>query len=151
MAWCPEESWREGYLFAYELNNLCAAAIDPLERCELLKLGCVFQVLRSLCSQAARHWPKLADQEVRSNNVLQYCWLLTDPVEKDGAVKELSRRNLTRVQEMIHGAIRNTSNDIQGDNYKKADEQGQQLFLKLGKAIGLIVPQRGPGRQICGQ
>jgi hypothetical protein len=70
---------------------------------------------------------------------------LTDPLEKDGAIKELSRRNLTRVQEMIHGAIRESSSDIQRDSYKKADEQGQQLFLKLGKAIGLIVPQRGPG------
>lgn len=54
-AWCPRESWREGYLFAVELNRLCQATIDPIERIDLLMMGCAFQVLRTLCAQSVRY------------------------------------------------------------------------------------------------
>ncbi len=43
--------WAEGYLFAVELARICRANIDPIERIELLTVGCALQVLRSLCAQ----------------------------------------------------------------------------------------------------
>lgn len=148
--WCPEESWPEAYLFAVEMGNICEAMLDPMERIEMLKLCCVFQVLRSLCAQAGRHWP--SNPKVRGEDAVQpYTWILTDPDLKEPALKAAGRQNLIRVKAMIHGALRTfdpQTNRNGQDTYKNADEQGQELFVKLGKKIGLIVPYNGPGARL---
>jgi len=150
--WCPEESWREAYLFAIELRNISAALLDPMEKIEMLKLCCVFQVLRSLSAQAGRYWrnnPGLHDE-----NALQpYAWIITNPELKDRALKTTARKNLVRVQEMFHAALRtrriqtfkNRDGSIKEKTYRNADKQGTALFVKLGKKIGLIAPKTGPG------
>jgi hypothetical protein len=38
--WCPRDSWQEAYLFAVEINRLLAASLDPVERLDLLMIGC---------------------------------------------------------------------------------------------------------------
>lgn len=152
--WCPEESWREGYLFAVELNRICGAAIDPVERIELLMLGCTLHVLRSLCAQSARYAP--LDEHARaSGGGLGFAWIVSDPNGDNRTVKHLSQRNLQVVQRVIQQALR--YGDIQ-DNvklhakkseeslYKEADNRyGHKLFVSLAKKLGLIVPHRGPG------
>ncbi len=147
--WCPTESWSEAYLFAYELANICDALIDPLEKLELLKLCCVLQVLRSLCAQSARHWEGLGEESRALGGKCGYAWIVTNPQSRDQVLKDAASRNLVRVQEMMHGAIR--CQDIQlsaayqaPGGYKNADEQAQELFVKLAKALELIVPFKGP-------
>jgi hypothetical protein len=145
--WCPEESWRESYLFAIELRNISGALLDPMEKIEMLKLCCVFQVLRSLSAQAGRYWR--SNPSFHDENALQpYAWIITDPKLEDRALKTAARKNLVRVQEMFHAALR--TRRIQrlknGEKtYKNADKQGTALFVKLGKKIGLIAPKTGPG------
>lgn len=144
--WCPEESWPEAYLFAVELRNISAALLDPIEKIEMLKFCCVLQVLRSLCAQGGRYWPK--NRSLQDENAVQpYAWIITDPNLKDRALKEASRRNLVRIQEMIHGALRTRKpQKLQNqETYKNADQQGPALLLKIGKKIGLIAPYKGPG------
>jgi hypothetical protein len=150
--WCPEESWREAYLFAIELRNISGALLDPMEKIEMLKLCCVFQVLRSLSAQAGRYWKN--NPGLRNENALQpYAWIITDPELKDRALKTTARKNLIRVQEMFHAALRTRQIQVlkkgNGANkektYRNADKQGTALFVKLGKKIGLIAPKTGPG------
>jgi hypothetical protein len=147
--WCPVESWKETYLFAYEMANICDAMLDPLEKVEMLKLCCVLQVMRTLCAQASRHWESLSDDVRRWGGSTGFAWIVTAPEEQDRALKEAARRNVIRIQEMIHGVLRHSQLHIPDDyKYKNTDDQGQELFLKLGKKIGFIVPWKGPGARL---
>lgn len=150
--WCPRESWQEAYLFAYEMANISNAVIDPIEKIEMLKYCCVFQVLRSLCAQAARYWKAMqSDGSVQYGGVCGFAWLVTSPELSDAVLKITARRNLGRVQEMIHGALRGDWITPKNGSYRLGDEQGQELFVKLGKKLGFIAPWYGPGaRFVCG-
>lgn len=146
--WCPAESWPEAYLFAYELSNILEALLDPMEKIEMLKLCCVFQTLRSLCAQAARYWPRLDKQLGELGGINGYAWIITDPDTQNRELKTTARRNLTRIQEMIHGAIR--TREIQQlkkepePSYKEGDEHSYELLNMLAKKIEFIVPYTGP-------
>lgn len=152
--WCPEESRPEGYLFAVEILRLCRAALDPVERIELLSIGCALQVLRSLCAQSARYAP-MSDEIRKYGGGLGYAWIISDPDGEETRLKQLSQRNLQVVQRMIHQALRhedirkNTKQKVSKSSetlYREADTKyGHKLFLSLAKKIGLVVPQRGPG------
>lgn len=147
--WCPAESWQEAYLFAYEFANICRAAIDPLEKVEMLTLCCVFQVLRSLCAQSVRYCTAMTDETRQQGGANGFAWLVTPPMLDDVSLRETAKQNLIRMQEIIHGALRHPDITVPNNyNYKKADEQGQELFVKLGKKIGLIAPWKGPGARI---
>lgn len=145
--WCPVESWREAYLFATELRNISGALLDPMEKLEMLKFCCVFQVLRSLSAQAGRYWrhnPLRHDE----NAVLPFAWIITDPDLTDRALKTIARKNLLRVKEMFHAALRTRCIQTLKNGkktYRNADKQGTDLFIKLAKNIGLVAPKTGPG------
>ena len=152
--WCPEDSWREGYLFAVEFLRVCQAEIDPIERIEMLKLCCAFQVLRSLCTQSARVVP-WSKERLNNGNGLRFIWAISSPSGEDSIVKQVSQRNLKAIQQLIYNAIRipeikgnvekyyrKTSTDL----YKEADTRyGDRFFLSLSKKIGFVVPKKGPG------
>jgi len=153
--WCPEDSWMEGYLFAVEFLRVCQAEIDPIERIEMLKLCCAFQVLRSLCAQSARVvlWSK---ERLSNGNGLKFIWAISSPSGEDNIVKQVSQRNLKAIQQLIYNAIRIP--EIKGNVdkyyrktsaqslYKEADTRyGDRFFLSLSKKIGFVVPKKGPG------
>ena len=151
-AWCPEESWKEGYLFAVELNRICEADIDPIERINLLMICCSLQVLRSLSAQSMRYTQR--NQYLNTfGGALDYCWIISSPEGRERNIKNLSQRNLQVVQRTIQQALRDE--DIYKNAglhsrsretlYNEADTRyGHKLFLSLGKKLGFIVPQRGP-------
>lgn len=147
--WCPEESWQEAYLFAKELANICQASIDPVEKIEMLNLCCVFQVLRSICSQSVRYSTVMNEELRELGGINGFAWILTPAKLDDPTFKEAAKHNLVRMREVIYGALKSpnirpaTSKSI---NYqKKADEQSQELFVHLAKRIGLIAPRTGSG------
>lgn len=149
--WCPEESWREGYLFAVEVNRLCMATIDPIERIELLMLGCAMQVLRSLCAQSVRY---ANIRRSAGGGGLGYAWIVSDPEGNERGLKHHSQRNLQVMQRVIQQALRDKDIQENADKhpkgkeklYKEADNRyGHKLFLSLAKKLGFVVPQRGPG------
>lgn len=143
--WCPKETWKESYFFAIEMANVCNLIIDPLEKIELLKFCCVFQVLRTLCAQGARYWEGKNEDLDKLCDVNGFAWIVTDRNSKDKSLKDAGKRNLIRNQEMIHSALRNSGINPPNNGYKNADEQGQSLFLKLSKKIEFVVPLTGPG------
>lgn len=152
--WCPEESWREGYLFAVELNRLCAAEIDPVERIDLIMLGCALHVLRSLCAQSVRY-ARIDKEQMACGGGLDYAWIVSDPEGTERGTRHLSQRNLQVIQRAIQQALRDE--DIQENAgkhpkkskeklYREADKRyGHKLFVSLAKKLGFVVPQRGPG------
>jgi len=153
-AWCPEDSWKEGYLFAVEVNRLCQADIDPIERINLLMIGCALQVLRSLSAQSMRYSKR--NQELSEfGGALDYCWIISSPSGHERNIKNLSQRNLQVIQRTIQQALRHE--DIyehagrhpqrsRETLYNEADTRyGHKLFLSLGKKLDFIVPRRGPG------
>ncbi|MGQ9681556.1 MAG: hypothetical protein ACUVX9_03355 [Anaerolineae bacterium] len=147
-AWCPAESWREGYLFAVELNRLLSATLAPVERLEMLVVACALQALRSLCAQSARYAP----QPMEGGGPLGYAWLLSAPQGAPPALRQASRHNLQAVQALIQGALRRPAlqeharagKKPAASLYREADNKyGHKLFLSLGKKLGLIVPKQG--------
>jgi len=146
--WCPEESWAEGYLFAVELARICRANIDPIERIELLVIGCALQVLRSLCAQSVRYDAGLGEDRKIDGGALGFAWIVAGPTQRDRASWKLSERNLMSVQNLIYSALRHEDILALTDekDYAEADRRyGHKLFLSMAKKIGFVVPQRGPG------
>jgi|CZCA01.1.fsa_nt_gi hypothetical protein len=155
--WCPRDSWPEGYLFAVELNRILTATLDHMDRLELMMTGCVLQVLRSLCAQSVRYAQELLSSA--EGGALRYCWVFSPPGSSTRQQRLISQRNLQVVQGLIQGALRNDAlkeyvrSNPKNDNdvkvrrlYKEADDKyGHRLFLALGKRLGIIIPQRGPG------
>jgi len=145
--WCPAESWPEGYLFAVELSRLLNAALDPVERLELISMGCALQVLRSLGAQSAR---ALGGQPI-TGSPLGFAWIFTDVDKATRPLRVASHQNLQRVQQLIYQALRieelarNAAAWGKQNIYKEADTRyGHKLFLSMGKTLGIIVPRRGP-------
>ena len=158
--WCPIESWPEGYLFAVEILRISEAAIDPIERLELMETACAVQVLRSLCAQSARYVDWIQERR-KYSGPLNYVWAISDPNGQNNALKQISKRCVNNIEKMIYDAVRHpsiksvleaqkTDDDSHGlewkDPYSEVDTRyGHKLFLTLSKRIGLIVPKRGAG------
>lgn len=156
--WCPEETWKEGYLFAVDLLRICDAGLDPVERLSLMETACAVQVLRTICAQSARY-----DESFENSGAgpLGYVWAVSDPEGRNNVLKLISRRsvetNLLRIQRAIrHPEIMdNVAEQKQKsqaggmkwtDPYKEADGRyGHKLFLTLSKRLGFMVPRRGSG------
>lgn len=150
--WCPEESWPEAYLFAVEINHVLQATLDPIERLELLQIGCVVQVMRSLCAQSLRY----ADITLPKNkgSILGYAWLFS-PL--DGYTRQqrlASCYNLQVLFKLIQRALRNEDLlEIAAQNRKnkkmssllrEADNKyGHKYFNLMGKRLGIIYPWKG--------
>jgi hypothetical protein len=149
--WCPEASWPEGYLFAVEILRLCRANIDPVERIELLTVGCALQVLRSLCAQSVRYDATLNAERKSCGGALGFAWIIASPAQRDRASWKLSERNLMAVQNLIYSALRHPDirQHAEEKKYGEADRRyGHKLFLSLAKKVGFVVPQRGPGAHL---
>jgi len=135
-------------------SDRCRAVIDPIERLELLEIACAMQVLRSLCAQAARQTER-SEGAIDGAGPSGYVWAISDPLGRETAVKQISRRNVNAVQRMIYDSIRHPTiregfpGKDQGEvdkAYHEADRHyGHKLFLTLAKRLGLVVPRRGAG------
>mgnify|MGYP001213280425 CR=1 FL=1 len=152
--WCPRDSWQEGYLFAVELSRVLSAALDPIERLELLMTGCTLQVLRSLCAQSARYAEPPAPNG--RGGVLGYAWIFTHPYSASRPSRLASQRNLQAVQALIYRALRHPAlqdnagragarTDLKTLNKEADTKYGHKLFLSLGKKLGIIAPLKGSG------
>lgn len=146
--WCPEESWREGYLFAVELLRLLNANIDIMETVELLQIACAMQLMRSLAAQSYRHSPNFSS----SADGLNYRLFFSEPDGINRKRKELSKTTLTDVCREIYDTIRipeirdSVALSDRDRVYKDADNRyGYKLYCRVGKSIGVIVPRRGAG------
>jgi len=153
--WCPEETWKEGYLFAVDLLRICEAGLDPVERLTLMETACAVQVLRTVCAQSARY-----DEGDKTGGAgpLGYVWAVSDPEGRNPVLKRISQRSVNTTLLMIQRALRceeilenvaeqkKTAKTSWKDPYKEADTRyGHKLFQTFAKRLGFMVPRRGPG------
>ncbi|QSQ10142.1 hypothetical protein H0A61_02541 [Koleobacter methoxysyntrophicus] len=152
--WCPEDSWQEAYLFAVEISRVLRAALDPVERLELLQIGCALQVMRSLCAQSIRY----ADLPITEGkgSVLGYAWVFS-PLEGFTRQQRLATcHNLQMVFRLIQRAIHNEDLVKHAAKHRESqssgpdwllreaeNKYGHKLFRTLGKRLGIIGPWRG--------
>jgi len=147
--WCPEVSWREGYLLAVELKRILSANIDVIEAVDLLEVACALHIMRSLAAQSLRAVSN------GTSDGFDYRIIVSDIDGNHRRIKEFSRLSLNQVCRDIHAALRLPEIQDSLDQsklpkiYKEADDRyGRKLYLRIGKAIGLIVPRRGAGMRV---
>ena len=148
--WVPAETWREGYLFAVEVNRLLSAKLDLMEKLDLFEVACSLQIMRTLVRQACRH-----------SHIAPLRLLLCDAGGMARKSKMLSSRSFQEIVKVLKLAIRTPDmmNEvhelIQREGlsaeedaavariYREADAYACGLYRKIGKSLGLIVPPRG--------
>ena len=150
--WVPQESWREGYLFAVELHRVLSANVGIMEKVELLQMACALQVMRSLVAQSYRH----SKTPSTVSDGFDYRVLISNSETRKRKIKNFSAQSHVEIAREIQQVIRipeifnEVSEQCHGDPveirncYRRADNQyGFKLYRKIGKSIGLIVPPTG--------
>jgi hypothetical protein len=149
LGWVPAASRIEGLLFAHEMDNICSANISSLERLNLLQTLCSMQVLRSLCFQASR----LDDAELDTPGFVgNYAWIATDPEATTAkAIRQMAQSSFNRIEALLYRVLRNKAlaECVRSENnpYKEADKNGFEIFRKIAKEIGLVIPRKGAGQR----
>jgi hypothetical protein len=144
LGWVPTASVPEAFLFASELNNIYRSTLGSLEKIDLLQILTCMQVLRSLCFQAQRtdNTSNHADGFIGG-----YSWVVADPNAKSGsAVRKLAQNSFERIEEILYRVLRKIGNPSE-KQLKEADKHGFQIFRKIAKELGLVVPRTGKGQR----
>lgn len=150
--WCPSESWPEAFLFAIEIDHVLKATLDPIERLELLQIGCALQVMRSLCAQSLRCVDSVPRQG--QGGALGYAWVFSPLVGFTRQQRLASCYNLQTLFKIIQLALhnddlleianRNIGNKSLESFIREANNKyGHKLFNITGKRLGIIYPWRG--------
>lgn len=149
LGWVPTASIPEAFLFATELNNICRSTLGPLEKLDLLQTLVCLQVLRSLCFQAQR-------TEASSNHTDGffggYSWIVADASAPSGAaVRKLAQNSFERIEEMLYRVLRQAAKSAgkQVASFTEADKHGFQIFRKIAKELGLVIPRTGRGQRFA--
>lgn len=147
LGWVPTASLPEAFLFANELNNICLSRLGALEKIDLLQLLCCMQVLRSLCCQARRF-------DDHNNDTVgffgKYVWIVADPDADSGSgIRKLAQKSFESIEEMLYRVLRNVAKSLseQPQDFKEADKNGFQIFRKIAKELGLVIPLTGRGQR----
>lgn len=144
LGWVPNISYTESLLFVMEMDNICSSNIGTLEKLELLQILCCMQVLRSLCFQACR-----LDNENRQTIHFagNYAWIPTDSEALSGTpIRQMAQNSFELIEEILFRVLKNNSKDSMGSE-KEAEKHGFQIFRKLSKEIGLVIPRKGSSQR----
>lgn len=147
LGWVPAVSRTEALLFTYEVDTICSLSLSSLEKLDLLRLLCCFQVLRSLCFQARR----LDESEETTFGFCgHYAWVVSDPAAPaNSPIRQISQASVSRIEALLFRVLRNKRLDLNaiGGSQDEADKHGFQIFRKIAKEIGLMIPIKGPGQR----
>lgn len=137
----PQVSRIEALLFAYEINNICKANLGNLEKLELLQILCCLHVLRSHCFQAAR---LVNNTELPLEGFVgHYTWIVSSETSTGNyAMRNMSQQSFKTIDNLLYRALHDSSL-VKPDDYTEAQEHGYNIFKKIGKEIGLLVPRTG--------
>ncbi|MGX2041390.1 hypothetical protein ACWJKU_14840 [Methylocaldum sp. MU1018] len=147
LGWVPKASRIEALLFAQEIHNLCKATLSPLEKLDLLQTLCSLHVLRSLCFQACR----LDNTEAATPGFVGgYAWIPCDlEAEARSPIRLMAQVSFNHIEALLYRVLRNKDLVDAGNSasQKEADKNGFQIFRKIGKETGLVVPRKGGGQR----
>lgn len=147
LGWVPAVSRVEALLFASEMNNICSMPLSSLEKLDLLQTLCSFHVLRSLCFQASR----ADNQTIKTSGFTgNYCWIASDPSALPRtAIRQLAETTLGRIDALLYRVLRRKDLMPQGvkSSMNEADKNGFEIFKRIAKKIGLVIPPTGRGER----
>lgn len=145
LGWAPSASRTEALLFAVEIDNICSLSLSSLEKLDLLQTLCCIHVLRSLCFQARRVAHDEGDTFGFCGN---YTWIASDPEGPSGSpIRQMSQASVSRIEALLYRVLRNKQFAGKGASSAEADKHGFQIFRKISKEIGLMIPIKGPGQR----
>jgi hypothetical protein len=149
LGWVPAVSRIEALLFAHEADNICSANISALEKLDLLQILCSMQVLRSLCFQARR----LDDAEADTPGFIgNYVWIVADPeAVANTPIRQMAQASFNRIEALLYRVLRHKAlaDCVRSEKnpFKEADKNGFEIFRKIAKEIGLVMPRKGTGQR----
>lgn len=125
-----------------ELNNFLSSKSHPFEKLEILSNGLILQLLRMMYVASST--------EGNSN-----CWIVDvnckgyESIEVKKAAIAGFRRNEEIICKYLYSGLEKLRDELKivDDNkaIKDAADDSYRLFRKLGKAIGIVIPNSGPG------
>jgi hypothetical protein len=145
LGWVPSASRTEALLFAVEIKNICSSKIGTLDKLELMQTLCCLQVLRSLCFQARR----IDDAEKSTQGFCgNFAWIVTDPESKTSSpIRQMAENSFVRIESLLFRVLKNTKELNTGGSVDEAHKHGFQIFRKISKEIGLVIPKKGSGQR----
>lgn len=147
LGWIPVSTIPEAFLFAHEIDNICRTKLGALEKVDLLQLLCCMQVLRTFCFQSQRVGNGNSHTDGFSGN---YAWIVSDPGAQTGSgLRKLAQSSFEHVEDLLYRVLRQVANSSaqNSPSFAEADKHGFQIFRKIGKEIGLIIPRTGGGQR----
>lgn len=147
LATIPKSYIIEGFLFANEMLNLLSSKISKLEKIELLQQLCVLQVLRSIMARSTQ-----IDQNnhTTENYHGNYAWIVCNPsaTTKDN-VRKLAESSFSKSEEIVYRVMRSVGKEknLKPSDYRQVDKHSSDVFRRMSKNIGLVIPQKGSGQR----
>lgn len=143
LGWIPAATIPESYLFAFEFRNIAYSGLPDLEKIDLMQLLCCLQVMRTICFQSHREDSATAEVQGFAG---KFVWITSDlSATPKSPGRKLAATSLERVEQVLYRVLR--QENLTGGSMTEADRHGFQIFRKLGKEIGLIVPKTGKGQR----
>ena len=140
LGWIPSASKVEALLFASEILNICKSSLGNLEKLDLLQSLCCLHVLRSHCFQANR----LSDTKQETQGFIgNYVWVVSsETAPSDNIIRKMSEESFQKVDN-IQRCILHHNALIKPSSYEEAKKHGYDIFRKIAKEIGLVIPKTG--------
>ena len=145
LGWIPKSTIPEAFLLSVELENIIKSSLGALEKINMLQTLCCLHVLRSLCFQARR----INENENDTHGFIgNYAWVISSTKsESTNATRKLAQKSFDSIEVMLYRALRLVDLDVKLKNFKQADKHGFEIFRKISKEIGLVIPKRGGGQR----
>lgn len=140
LGWIPSSTIEESLFFAVEISNICNSNLGNLDKLEQLQILCSMQVLRTHCFQSRRF-----DQtESQTNHFIgNYVWIVADSnAGTNEPIRKAAQHSFEKIEALLYRVLRHK--DLTKPNkYSEADKHGFQIFRKIAKEIGFVIPLKG--------
>jgi hypothetical protein len=142
LGWIPSSSKVEALLFAVEIRNICSSGLGNLEKLDLLQILCCMQVLRTHCFQANR----LDTAELMTDGFVgNYVWVAANEnAPANDSLRKIAQESFKKMDNVLYRVLRNEVLP-KPNKYDEATKHGYDIFKKLAKDLGLVIPRQGQG------
>ena len=147
LGWVPTSTLPEAFLLAWEMQNITSSNLPDIEKLDLLQYLCSMHVLRTLCCEASR---QDSESKATSGFFGNYAWVLCAPETVSGSPeRKLAQSSSAAVEGLLYRVLlrQYESAGSQAGSLTEARKHGFEIFRRLGKQIGLIVPRTGKGQR----
>lgn len=141
LGWVPATTSTVAAFFAVELENVLTSSLSNLEKVEHLQNLCCLQVLRTLSYIASHADTSSPDVD---GFVGGYTWIAVSETLAAGTPsRKLAENSLSAMEQVLYRVLR--ANPDATGSMTEAQKHGFDVFRKLSKLIGLVIPRTGKG------